>query len=140
MTMGKGFQYLDLNFVLGIFFKKFSEFCKNTLWSSSTWNCQSPDGAYTEFNLLKTRKANVAEITKEIKFFSILVPTPPPLDYKRQEYLYHNFRSLVRDEFKDIVQDQPILILAINKIFKLKFSIISTSMNFLLSLILRLIF
>jgi len=34
------------------------------------------NGTYTEFNLLKTRKANVAEITKEIKSFSILVTNP----------------------------------------------------------------
>jgi hypothetical protein len=60
------------------------------------------NGAFTEFNLLKTRKASVSEITKEIKSFSILVLTPPPLDYKRQEYLYHNIRPFVRDEFKDI--------------------------------------
>jgi len=45
------------------------------------------NGAYTEFNLLKSRKASVSEITKEVESFSILVLTPP-LDYKRQEYLY----------------------------------------------------
>ena len=66
------------------------------------------NGAFAEFNLLKTRKASVSEITKEIKSFSILVLTPPPLDYKRQEYLYHNFRPFVRDEFKDITCPQPI--------------------------------
>jgi hypothetical protein len=37
-------------------------------------------------NLLKTKKASVSKIIKEIKSFSILVLTPPPLDYKRQEY------------------------------------------------------
>src|SRR6185436_14669024 len=37
------------------------------------------NGAFTEFNLLKTRKASFSEITKEIKFFSILVLTPHPL-------------------------------------------------------------
>ena len=58
--------------------------------------------------LLKTRKASVSQITKEIKSFSILVLTPPPLDYKRQEYLYHNIRPFVRDEFKDITCPQPI--------------------------------
>src|SRR6185312_6854427 len=63
------------------------------------------NGAYTEFSLLKTRKAN---IVKEIKSFSILVLTPPPLDYKRQEYLYHNIRPFVRDEFKDISCPKPI--------------------------------
>ena len=67
------------------------------------------NGTYTEFNLLKTRKASVSEITKEIKPFSILVLTPPPLDYKRQEYLYCNICPFVRDEFKDITCPKPIL-------------------------------
>jgi len=57
--------------------------------------------------LLKTKKASVSEITKEIKSFSILVLTPPPLDYKRQEYLYRNIRQYVRDEFKDITCPRP---------------------------------
>ena len=42
---------------------------------------QVASGAYTEFNLLKTRKTTGFEITKEIKSFSILVLMPPPLDY-----------------------------------------------------------
>ena len=66
------------------------------------------NGAFTEFNLLKTRKASVSEIIKEIKSFSILVLTPPPLDYKRQEYLYQNIRAFVRDEFKDITCPKPV--------------------------------
>ena len=65
------------------------------------------NGTYTEFNLLKTRKASVSEITKEIKSFSIVILTPPPLDYKRQEYLYHNIRPFVRDEFKGITCPKP---------------------------------
>ena len=52
------------------------------------------NGAYTEFNLLKARKASVSEITKKIKFLSILILTPSPLDYKRQEYLYHNLSEM----------------------------------------------
>jgi hypothetical protein len=40
------------------------------------------NGSFTEFNLLKNRKANVFEIIKEIKAFSVLVLTPPHLDYK----------------------------------------------------------
>ena len=58
------------------------------------------NGAYIEFNLLKTRKASVSEITKEIKSFSILVLTPPPL-------VYHSIRPFVRDEFKDITCPKP---------------------------------
>ena len=66
------------------------------------------NGAYTEFNLLKTKKASVSEITKKIKSLSILILTPPPLDYKRQEYLYHNIRPFVRDEFKNITCSKPV--------------------------------
>jgi len=55
----------------------------------------------------KARKASVSEIIKEIKSFSILVLTPSPLDYKRQEYLYHNIRPFVRDDFKHITCPQP---------------------------------
>ncbi|RHZ79578.1 hypothetical protein Glove_144g29 [Diversispora epigaea] len=57
---------------------------------------------------LNSIKASVFEITKEIKSFSILVLTPPPLDYKRQEYLYHNIRPFIRDEFKHITCPRPI--------------------------------
>ena len=91
---GNGFQYLDLNSVLGIFFKKLNGLQK---YQHFVFEAAKPgivkaqlvaNGAFTEFNLLKTRKANVSEITKKIKSFSILVLTPPPLNYKRQEYLY----------------------------------------------------
>ena len=61
------------------------------------------------FGLIKKlyRKTSVSEITKEIKSFSILVLTPPPLDYKRQEYLYQNIRPFVKDEYKDITCPRP---------------------------------
>src|SRR5205085_6851250 len=103
---GKGFQYLDLNSVLGIFFKKLNGMQK---YQHFLFEAANPgivkaqlvaNGAYTEFNLLKPRKASVAEIIKEIKSFSIVILTPSPLDYKGQEYLYHNIRPFVRDEFK----------------------------------------
>ena len=87
---------------MGIFFKKLNGLQKyqhfvfeaaipGVVKAQLVANC-----SYTEFNLLKTRKASVSKITKEIKSFSILVLTPPPLDYKRQEYLYHNIRPFVR--------------------------------------------
>ena len=63
------------------------------------------NGPFAEFNLLKTKKADILE---EIRALFILVLTPPPLDYKRQEYLYHNIRPFVRDEFKDITCPKPI--------------------------------
>src|SRR5438132_5930050 len=102
---GKGFQYLNLNSVLGIVFKKLNGLQK---YQHFLFEAAQPgvvkaqlvaNSTYTEFNLLKTKKAIVSEITKEI---SMLVLTPPPLDYKGQEYLYHNIRPLVRDEFKVI--------------------------------------
>ena len=110
---GKGFQYLDLNSMLAIFFKKLSGLQK---YQHFLFEAARPgivkaqlvaNGTFIEFNLLKARKASVSEITKEIKSFSILVLTPPPLDYKRQEYLYHNIRPLVRDKFKDITCPRP---------------------------------
>ena len=63
------------------------------------------NGPLAEINLLKTKKADIFE---EIKSLSILVLTPPPLDYKRQEYLYHNICPFLRDEFKDITCPKPI--------------------------------
>ena len=111
---GKGFQYLDLNSVLGIFFKKLNGLQK---YQHFLFEAANPgivkaqmvaNGAFTEFKLLKTRKASVSEIIKEIKSFSILVLNPPPLDYKKQEYLYHNNRPFIRDEFNDITCLRPI--------------------------------
>jgi hypothetical protein len=92
---GKGFQYLDLNSVLGIFFKKLNGLQKYQHFFFEAANpgvvgVQLANGAFTEFSLLKTKNASISEITKEVKSFSILVLNPPPLDYKRQEYLYHS--------------------------------------------------
>ncbi len=57
---------------------------------------------------MKIKKANISEIIKEIKALFILVLTPSPLDYKRQEYLYNNIRPFVKDEYKDITCPKPI--------------------------------
>ena len=65
------------------------------------------NGPFAEFNLLKTKKADILE---EIRTLSILVLTPPPLDYKRQEYLYQNIRPFVKDEYKDITCPRPFYI------------------------------
>jgi len=111
---GKGFQYLDLNSVLEIFFKKLSGLQK---YQHFIFEAVKPDiiktqlvanGRFTKFNLLKTRKASIFKIVKEIKSFSILILTPSPLDYKRQEYLYHHIRPFVRDESKNITCPSPI--------------------------------
>ena len=99
--------------MLGIFFKKlnglqkYQHFVFEAARTGIVKAQLVANGAYTEFNLLKTRKASVFDITKEIKSFSILVLKPPPLDYKRQEYLYHNIRPFVRDKFKDITCPRP---------------------------------
>jgi len=72
---GKGFQYLELNAVLGIFFKKLSGLQK---YQHFVFKGPNPgivkaqmvaNGAFIEFNLLKTRKMSVSEITKKIKSF-----------------------------------------------------------------------
>src|SRR5438128_6015173 len=72
---GKGFQYLDLNSVLGIFFKKLSDLQK---YQHFLFEAARPgvvkaqlvaNGAFTEFNLLKTRKANVLKLPKKLNHF-----------------------------------------------------------------------
>ena len=62
------------------------------------------NGPFTEFNLSKTKKADIFE---EIRTLSILVLAPPPLDYKRQEYLYQNICPFVKDEYKDVTCPKP---------------------------------
>ena len=108
---GKGFQYLDLKAILGIYFKKLNGLQKyqHFLFEASNLGTvkvqEIANGPFVEFNLLKTKKADIFE---EIRALSILVLTPPPLDYKRQEYLYNNIRPFVRDEFKDVTCPKPI--------------------------------
>ena len=107
---GKGFQYLDIKSILGIYFKKLNglQRYQHFLFEASNLGVvktqEVANGPFTEFNLLKTKKTDVIE---EIKALSILVLTPPPLDYKRQEYLYDNIRPFVRDEYKDITCPKP---------------------------------
>src|SRR6185437_11311534 len=75
---GKGFQCLDLNSVLGIFFKKLSGLQK---YQHFVFEAAQPGIVKTQLvaNGAKTRSASVSQITKEIKSFSILVLIPPPL-------------------------------------------------------------
>src|SRR5918911_3750299 len=108
---GKGFQYLDIKAILGIYFKKLPSIQKYQHFLFEATNLgtvkaqEVANGSFTEFNLLKTKKADIFE---EIKSLSILVLTPFPLDYKRQKYLYHNIRPFVKDEYKDITCPRPI--------------------------------
>src|SRR5947199_820069 len=105
LTRGKGFQYLDIKAILGIYFKKLPSIQKyqHFLFEASNFGVvkaqEIANGPFTEFNLLKTKEENIFE---EIRVLSILVLTSPPLDYKRQEYLYNNIRPFVKDEYKDV--------------------------------------
>jgi len=65
------------------------------------------NGAYTEFNLLKTKKRVFPKLSRNyILFHSSSNSTS--FWITRQEYLYHNIRPFVRDEFKDLTCPQPI--------------------------------
>ena len=107
---GKGFQYLDIKAILGIYFKKLPSIQKYQHFLFEATNLgvvkaqEIANEPFAEFNLLKTKKVDILE---EIRALSILVLTPPPLDYKRQEYLYHNIRPFVKDEYKDITCPRP---------------------------------
>src|SRR5215510_14721961 len=68
---GKGFQYLDLNSVLNIFFKKLNGLQK---YQHFLFEAANPgivktqlvaNGSFTEFNLLKAKNTSVSEIIKE---------------------------------------------------------------------------
>ena len=106
---GKGFQYLDIKTILGIYFKKLNGLQKyqHFLFEASNLGVvkaqEIANGPFAEFNLLKTKKADIFE---EIRALSILVLTPSPLDYKRQGY--NNIRPFVKDEYKDITCPRPI--------------------------------
>jgi hypothetical protein len=107
---GKGFQYLDIKAILGIYFKKLPSIQKDQhfLFEASNLGTvkvqEVANGPFVEFNLLKTKKTGIFE---EIRALSILVLTPPPLDYKRQEYLYQNICPFVKNEYKDVTCPKP---------------------------------
>src|SRR5437870_4275940 len=111
---GKGFQYLDLNSVLGIVFKKLSGLQK---YQHFLFEAARPgvvkarlvaNGAFTEFNLLKTKKASVPEITNEIKSFIHFNTNSSTHGLQKVRVSYQNIRAFARDEFKDITCPQPI--------------------------------
>src|SRR5947199_6482858 len=87
ISRGKGFQYLDIKAILGIYFKKLPSIQKyqHFLFEASNFGVvkvqEVANGPFTEFNLLKTRKANIFE---EIRTLYILVLTQPTLNHKRQ--------------------------------------------------------
>ena len=64
------------------------------------------NGPLQEFKLLKIGKLEASKI-KKIKALSFAVLVPFPMELKRQEYLYHNIRPFVRDDFKDTTCPRP---------------------------------
>ena len=95
---------------MGIYFKKLPGIQKyhHFLFEASNLGVvkaqEIANGPFAEFNLLKTKRADIFE---EIKALSILALTPPPLDYKRQEYLYQNIHPFVKDKYKDVTCPKP---------------------------------
>ena len=65
------------------------------------------NGPFQEFKLLKIGKSEASKIIKKIKALSFAMLVPPPMELKCQEYLYHNIRPFVRDEFKDTTCPRP---------------------------------
>jgi hypothetical protein len=65
------------------------------------------NGPFQEFKLLKIGKLQASKVIEKIKALSFAVLVPPPMELKRQEYLYHNIRPFVRDEFKDTTCPRP---------------------------------
>ena len=72
---GKGFQYLDLNSVLGIFFKKlnglqkYQHFLFETAQPGVVKAQMVANGAFTEFNLLKLEKQVFLKLPKKLNSF-----------------------------------------------------------------------
>ena len=65
------------------------------------------NGPFQEFKLMKTSKFVTPRAIEKIKTLLFPVLKPLPMELKRQEYLYHNIRPFVRDEFKDITCPRP---------------------------------
>src|SRR3954466_7865788 len=109
----EGFQYYDFVSSLETYFKKLPGMQK---FQHFLFTCSQPgvvkaqevaNGIFKEFLLLKTKKLEASKVIKKIKALSFAVLVPPPMELKRQEYLYHNIRPFVRDEFKDITCPRP---------------------------------
>src|SRR6266508_802071 len=79
----KSFQYLDIKSILGIYFKKLLSIQKyqHFFFEATNLNIikvqEIANRSFTEFNLLKTKKADIFE---EIRILSILVLTSTLLD------------------------------------------------------------
>ena len=93
---GKGFQYLDIKAILGIYFKKLPSIQKyqHFLFEASNLGVvkvqEVANGPFAEFNLLKIKTEGIFE---EIRALSILVLTPPLLLFKMSSVTLINFTA-----------------------------------------------
>jgi hypothetical protein len=109
----EGFQYFDILSSLEIYFRKlpgmqkFQHFLFTSAKPGVVKAQEFANGPFQEFKLLKIGKSEVSKVIKKIKALSFTVLVPSPMELKRQEYLYHNIRPFVRDEFKDTTCPRP---------------------------------
>ena len=109
----KGFQYFDILSSLEIYFRKlpgmqkFQHFLFTNAKPGVVKVQEFANGPFQEFKLFKLGKSETSKVIEKIKALSFAVLVPPPMELKRQEYLYHNIRPFVRDEFKDITCPRP---------------------------------
>ena len=108
-----GFQYFDIISGLETYFKKLPGLQKfqHFLFTSANPGIVKAqgiaNGPFQEFKLLKIGKSEVSTVIGKIKALSFPELVPPPMELKRQEYLYRNIRPFVRDEFKDTTCPRP---------------------------------
>ena len=111
----EGFEYYDIISGLETYFKKlpslqrFQHFLFTDANPGAIKAQEVANGSFQEFKLLKTSKSATPRAIEKIKALSFPVLKPLPMESKRQEYLYHNIRPFVRDEFKDITCPKPVL-------------------------------
>jgi hypothetical protein len=109
----EGFQYFDILSSLEIYFRKlpgmqkFQHFLFTSAMPGVVKVQEFANGPCQDFKLLKIGKSETSTVIEKIKALSFAVLVPPPMELKCQEYLYHNIRPFVRDEFKDITCPRP---------------------------------
>ena len=109
----EGFQYYNIISGLKTYFKKLPGLQKfqHFLFTSANPGVikaqEAAGGPFGEFKLLKSGKFEATKVVEKIKILLFPVLKPSPMELKRQEYLYHNIRPFVRDQFKDITCPRP---------------------------------
>ena len=115
----EGFQYYDIISGLETYFKKLPGLQKFQHFHFTSANPgiikaqEVANGPFQEFKLLKISKSITPQAVGKIKALSFPALKPLPMELKLQEYLHHDIRPFVQDEFKDITCPKP-TILAIN--------------------------